>query len=194
MPSGTRAAAGVAEGVGSGHAPTVHTGTPLAPRLLDISRDAAARASAAAPGSKEELEACLVAILCAHAAIEASLNEAIEYAEYASPSSGLQQWWEDREALRTEVKWADLIEHRTGTRPAPGSRERNGIVQLSGDRNLIAHGRGVKQAGGRKGVSGPPVTRRGGITKVQAHFDAMRAAERVRDAEAAISLIPTAPL
>jgi hypothetical protein len=169
------------------YGPTVEIGTPLAPRLLAAAQSAVGRASAAEPGQNDELEACLVAILAAHAAIEASLNEAVEY----RADKALMEWWDDREPLRLEAKWADLIERITGDRPAWGSAVRNGIVRLNRDRNLIAHGRGVKHEDrGRLGVSGPPIARRGGIAAVRAHFDSRRAAKRVVDAEAAIALVP----
>ena len=128
MPKRRHAAAGVAPGSAVGHGAMVHTGTPLAPRLLDIARDAAGRAASATAGSNDELDGCLVAILCGHAAVEARLNETVEY---SSPSPALLQWWDDREALKLEAKWTDLVERQTGTRPTPGSKVRNGIVRRS---------------------------------------------------------------
>src|SRR5262245_49831994 len=52
-------------------------GTSLGPLLLDEAKDAANESSAAstAGDANVELRRCLVAILCAHAAVEAQMNE-----------------------------------------------------------------------------------------------------------------------
>jgi hypothetical protein len=158
----------------------VETGTSLSPRLLDIASEAASQATAAAPGSPDELHACLVAILCAHAALEARMNQA---------GDGLGEWWEDRERMPTTLKWADLVERLAGVRPLEGTAVRQAVTRLTLDRNRIAHFRGVPMPDGRVRVSGPPDKARGGITRVQAYFDAARAVERLQDAKTAIEAI-----
>jgi hypothetical protein len=163
----------------------VETGTPLAPRLLEIATRSAAQAAKASPGTNDELHACLVAILCAHAALEARLNEA---------GDPLGEWWEDRERQPVEAKWADLVERLTGNRPVRSTLVRRSVARLTKDRNLIAHFRGVPIRGpglrGRKvRVSGPPDKSRGGITQVRAYFDAKCAGERVLDANEAIEAL-----
>ncbi len=173
--------AGVAEGIGviNNHA-TVETGTPLAAGLLAIAEEAVARSKGAEPGSNDELHACLVAVLCAQAALEARMNEA---------AGGLGEWWDDRERQPVELKWADLVERLTGARPLRRSPVRAAVARLTVDRNRIAHFRGVPMPDGRVRVSGPPDKARGGITQVRGYFDTTRAARRLEDAKKAMEAL-----
>jgi hypothetical protein len=172
--------AGVAEGIGVANDATVETGTPLAVGLLAIAEEAVVRSNRANPGSNDELHACLVAVLCAHAALEARMNEAAE---------GLGEWWDDRERQPVELKWADLVERLTGARPLRRSAVRAAVARLTVDRNRIAHFRGVPMPDGRVRVSGPPDKRRGGITQVRGYFDTTRAAGRLEDAKKAMEAL-----
>lgn len=178
----TRVPAVLPRGLGEAFAPSVETGTPLAPRLLAIASAAVSQATAATPASTDELDGCLVGILCAHAALEARMNQAGE---------SLGEWWERRERKPPEVKWADLVQRLTGVRPS--RRHQKAVGRLAADRNAIAHFRGVRMPDGRVRWSGPPDKARGGITRVQAHFDAARAADRLQDARTAIEAIVEAP-
>jgi hypothetical protein len=167
------------------HGVSVLIGTPLTERLLGIAEEATAQAKAelAMPAderSNGELQGCLVAILCAHAALEARMNEV--GAEH-------DEWWADRERLGFEQKWADLVDRHTGTRPLRGSTVRNAVKRLHKDRNLIAHFRGVPVPGHGLRVSGPPVSARGGGSEVRAYFNAERAADRLADARRAIEAL-----
>ena len=174
------APAGVASGTGLASDPTLETGTPLSPGLLEIASLSVMQSAAAAPGSNDELHGCLVAILCAHAALEARMNEAAD---------GLGEWWDDRERQPVELKWADLVERLGGTRPLRRSPVRAAVARLTLDRNRIAHFRGVPMPDGRIRVSGPPDKTRGGITQVRGYFDTTLAAKRLEDAKKAIEAL-----
>ncbi len=172
--------AGVAEGIVVADALTVETGTPLAAGLLAIAEEAVARSKEVEAGSNDELHACLVAILCAQAALEAQMNEEAE---------GLGEWWDDRVRQPIELKWADLVERLTGARPLRRSPVRAAVARLTVDRNRIAHFRGVPMPDGRVRVSGPPDKTRGGITQVRGYFDTTRAARRLEDAKKAMEAL-----
>jgi len=140
------ASAGIAEGIGFADDATVETGTPLSPGLLEIASLSVMQSASATRGSNDELHGCLVAILCAHAALEARMNEAAD---------ALGEWWDDRERQPVELKWADLVERLTGARPLRRSPVRAAVARLTKDRNRIAHFRGVPMPDGRVRVSGP---------------------------------------
>jgi hypothetical protein len=160
-------------------------GTSLSPRLMAV---AGASASAAAqPGAdgNAQLEQCLVAILCAHAAIEAEMNEV---------GDGLDPvWWAPRERWQPEPKWCALMEQRHGVKPRRSHPGRKAVRRLSVDRNRVAHFRGVPMSDGSLAVAGPPVEDRGGIGPVRASFDAARAAGAVADATLAIDALHAPP-
>jgi hypothetical protein len=161
-------------------------GTSLGPRLLEEAANAASlSAAAAASGDPEqrnaELQSCLVAILCAHAAVEAQMNEVGEVTD--------RIWWATKERMKVERKWVALAERRTGTKPPRSDPPRKAVRLLTIDRNLVAHFRGLKQRDGSYKVPGPPVTAKGGISPVRAYFDAARAQRAVADAEEAFKAL-----
>jgi hypothetical protein len=160
-------------------------GTSLGPRLLEEAVEAAAESQDAAetadPDPNTELQRCLVAILCAHAAVEAQMNEVGDAVDPA--------WWATHERMRIERKWVALAHKRTGTKPPRSDPARKALRRLTSDRNLVAHFRGLKQPDGSFAVSGPPVKDRGGISPVRAYFDAARAKAAVDDAHEAFKAL-----
>jgi hypothetical protein len=142
------------------------------------SQDAANRAD---PDPNAELQQCLVAILCAHAAVEAQMNDVGDAMDPV--------WWATRERLQIERKWVVLAHKRTGTRPPRSDPARKAVHRMTIDRNLVAHFRGLKQPDGSYAVSGPPVEHRGGISPVRAYFDAARAMAAVADAQEAFKAL-----
>jgi hypothetical protein len=165
--------------------------------LREIAR-AAAEASEAAVGADQdkELEHALVAILAADAAVEAALNERVEYA-YDLP---LTEWWKvlrvappgdtwrrPRQLWPLPLKWAALVADLTKGLADPTVQEE--LRELSDTRNLVAHGRGVEHADGRKGMSGPTAGP-DGKTLIRTTYNAECARRSVDQAEAAIAMIP----
>jgi hypothetical protein len=147
-------------------------GTSLGPRLLE---------EAAVSDPNVELQRCLVAILCAHAAVEAQMNEVGDALDPA--------WWATQERQPIERKWVALAQKRTGMKPPDDDPARIAVRRLSTDRNLVAHFRGLRQPDGSYVVSGPPVEDRGGISPVRAYFDAARAKAAVDDAGEAFKVL-----
>jgi hypothetical protein len=160
-------------------------GTSLGPRLLNEAIEAAAQskdsADTANPDPNTELQRCLVAILCSHAAVEAQMNEVGDAVDPA--------WWATHERMPIERRWVALANKRNGTRPPRSDPTRKAVRRLTTDRNLVAHFRGVKQQDGSFAVSGPPVKARGGISPVRAYFDAARAKAAVDDANEAFKAL-----
>src|SRR3990172_8013091 len=153
----TEAHAGTASAVGQAFDATVRIsdyaeasiGTSLAPRLMAVAMEAAVAAGDLRADPNARLERCLVAILCAHAALEADMNEVGDELD--------REWWAARERWKVERKWAALIEKRSGTKPPRGAPARKAVKRLTIDRNRVAHFRGVPQRGGSIAVAGPPV-------------------------------------
>ncbi len=88
-------------------------GTSLGPRLFEEAVEAAAESRDAAEtviDPNTELQRCLVAILCAHAAVEAQMNEVGDALDSA--------WWATQERQAIERKWIALAQKRTGKEPA----------------------------------------------------------------------------
>lgn len=160
-------------------------GTSLGPRLLEEAERAAAASRAAAAAAEAdpniELQSCLVAILCAQAAVEAQMNEVGEALDSA--------WWATQERQPIERKWLALCQKRTRMKPDPDDPARSAVRRLSIDRNLVAHFRGLRQPDGLYVVSGPPVEDRGGISPVRAYFDPARAMAAVDDAHEAFKAL-----
>lgn len=161
----------------------VRIGTRLEADFLVEARAAAQRASRASKspeGLGEETRGCILAVLVAHAAIEAFINQ--EGADRASA------WWEQAERDRVQVdgKWRHLAA-LVGADPRRGSGWYQGVRGLTFDRNLVAHYKGVPQPGGLA-LSGPPVSTRGraNISPVRAYFNAPRARLNVERAVLAI--------
>ena len=157
-------------------------GTDLGPRLLAEARRAAAESQAATenPGGdgNDELQKCLVAILCAQAAVEAQMNAVGDALD--SP------WWATQERCRIGLKWRTLAERRFGAKPPRSDPTYKAVLRLTRDRNLVAHFRGLLQPDKSYAVAGSPVTSRGGISPVRAYFDAARAKGAVAAAELAL--------
>ncbi len=139
--------------------------------------------AAAGPVSNEELEACLVAVLCAHAALEGTMNEVGDVTDAA--------WWATQERRRPfEGKWAALVAKRSkAAAPSKGDPAWDAVCRLTWDRNQVAHFRGLRQADRTFQTSGPPVEGRGGISPIRAYFDAAKAHAAVADAEEAIKAL-----
>jgi hypothetical protein len=160
-------------------------GTSLGPRLFQEAVEAAAESQDAAerpdPDPNTQLQRCLVAILCAHAAVEAQMNEVGDALDPA--------WWATCERLPIERKWVALAHQRTGKRPPRSDPARTAVRRLTFDRNLVAHFRGLRQPDGSYAVSGPPVEDRGGISPVRAYFDAARAKAAVGHADEAFKAL-----
>lgn len=156
-------------------------GTSLGPRLLAEAVKAAAESQDAAETAESdpntELQRCLVAILCAHAAVEAHMNEVGDALDPA--------WWGTWERQNIEVKWVAMTKKRTDAEPPKDDPVRSAVRRLRLVRNMLAHFKGVEQADGSIAVSGPPVEDRGGISPVRAYFDAARAKTAVADADEA---------
>jgi hypothetical protein len=157
--------------------------TPLSPILLAEATRSAARAREARNAGRleDELPPALVAILCAHAAVEAAVNAEAFRLDPA--------WLTANERQSIDAKWAWIVERRTGQPPPTDRGPRQKLRSLTGDRNLIAHFRGVPQPGGGTSVMGPPDSRRGGISRVRSYFDADRAERAVAEATIAIAAI-----
>lgn len=158
-------------------------GTPLNPQLLAEARFAVDRARQANTAGQwsDVLAPTLAAILCAHAAVEAAVNAEANRVDSA--------WFGANEKLSLEEKWSWVVKQRTGRSPAKGHGPGQSLRRLCIDRNLIAHFKGVRQPGGGTSVVGPPDTSHGGITRVRAYFNAVRAERALADAESAISEI-----
>ena len=160
-------------------------GTSLGPRLLEEAVEAAAESKDAAEWPEADpntqLQRCLVAILCAHAAVEAQMNEVGDALDAA--------WWATQERMPIERKWLSLVRKRTGTRPRQGDPALSAVRRLTTDRNLVAHFRGLKQPDGSFALAGPPVEDRGGISPIRAYFDAARAMAAVEDAHEAFKAL-----
>jgi hypothetical protein len=157
-------------------------GTSLGPRLFAAATGAAEKCESAAGSddpdrSNEQLEQCLVAILCAHAAVEAQMNEVGNVVDAA--------WWATQEKRWTMAKWDALAAARAARGSVPGdpTGAREAFERLNADRNYIAHFRGVPREDGSLSVVGPPVIDKGGISVVRAYFDADRARQAITDAE-----------
>jgi len=167
------------------------TGTSLGPRLLAEAHRAAAESAAATgweartddPGEtpNDELQKCLVAILCAHAALEAQMNDVGDAIDPA--------WWAGLERTPMWKKWRCLMERHQGTKPPRSDPTYKAVLRLSSDRNSVAHHRGLRQSDGTYARAKAPDTARRGITFVRAHFDAARARAAVDDAEAAFRVL-----
>src|SRR4051812_12917668 len=147
-------------------------GTALAPRLLGAARRAAADAirASAGPLSNEELEACLVAVLTAHAAVEAAMNEVGEVTDAA--------WWANWQPKSIDQKWSALVERRRDAEILEDDPGLLAVKRLQWDKNQVAHFRGLRQLDNSYEVAGPPVEDRGGISPLRAYFDARRASDR----------------
>jgi hypothetical protein len=157
--------------------------TPLSPVLLAEAARSAARAREARDAGRleDELPPALVAILCAHAAVEAAVN-----AEAFRLDPG---WLKANERQSIDAKWSWVVERRTGQPPRADQGPRQKLRRLTSDRNLIAHFRGVRQPDGGTSVMGPPDSRRGGISRVRSYFDADRAERAIADAAVALEAI-----
>jgi hypothetical protein len=159
------------------------SGTQLGPPLLAEARLAVDRAREAKSAGRwqDELGPTITAILCAHAGVEATVNGEANRLD--------QVWFAANEKLSLEDKWSWVIQQLTGRSPAKGGGPGQSLRRLCADRNLIAHFKGVRQPGGVTSVEGPPDTSYGGITRVRAHFNAVRAERSLVDAKRAISAI-----
>jgi hypothetical protein len=163
--------------------PDVQTGTALSPHLLAEARLAVVRAQLANSAGRwqDELGPTLAAILCAHAAVEAAVNDEANRLDSV--------WFTANERLPLEEKWSRVVKQRTGQPPQNAGGPRQSLLRLDNDRNLIAHFKGVPQSNGRVSVTGPPVRRRGGISRVRSYFGAVRAERALADAESAIAAV-----
>jgi len=127
-----------------------------------------------------ENQAAIAAIMLALAAVEAFTNFEWEDRDSA--------WLAAHKRKSLDFKWAALMKSVTGTSPPSGGGLRNRLRSATGDRNLVAHYRGVPMR--KLGVvrSGPPArSRRGNISQVRAYFTAARAERDVRTAWDAIT-------
>ena len=160
-------------------------GTSLGPRLLAEAVKAAAESQDAAETAESdpntELQRCLVAILCAHAAVEAHMNEV---GNALDPT-----WWAPLERKNIVRKWVAITKKRTDAEPPDDDSVLLAVGRLTAVRNMLAHFKGVEQADGSIAVSGPPVDDRGGISPVRAYFDAVRAKIAAADAREAFGAL-----
>jgi hypothetical protein len=160
-------------------------GTDLAPRLLAEANRAAAESRAAVndpdADPDDQLQKCLVAILCAAAAVEGQMNSVGDALDAA--------WWKTQEPRRFLEKWKALAERRTGQPIPDDDPTLAAVARLNRDRNQVAHFRGLRQPDDTFQRSGPPVDDRGGISPVRAYFDANRASAAIADAEEAFAAL-----
>lgn len=110
---------------------SMRVGTSLGPRLLVVATEAAHRSIAARDSGhpdrrNEELEQCLVAILCAQAAVEAQMNQVADAID--------ADRWERHRWNSFPTKWAVLAEMRQREPEATES-----VRELNDARNLVAH-------------------------------------------------------
>jgi hypothetical protein len=157
-------------------------GTSLGPRLLAEAHRAAAESAAAAEvgyagDPNDRLQKCLVAILCAQAAVEAQMNEVGELVDAA--------WWAKLERRSLAEKWRALAEKRTATKLRDDDPTLAAVLRLNDDRNQVAHHRGLRQPDRSYIRSGAPVVAQGGVSPIRAYFDEQRAQGAVDDAEKA---------
>lgn len=158
--------------------------TSLATPLLEAARESSATA-VAAPW-QDALQPSIVAILCAGTALEAATNW---YATEGDPAwlALVGPSGEPNEQLPPDDKWRGWIQHRTGSPPSKTLLAR--VRDLTGDRALIGHDRGLKGPGGARVYQWPPTKKRAGISRTRAYFDAVRAARHVTTAEEAIEVL-----
>ena len=98
-------------------------------------------------------------------------------------------WWSTQERRPLLEKWLNLGEKRSNETLPADDPALMAVRRVSQERNRVAHFRGVPQEDGSIAVAGPPVTARGGISPVRAHFDAALARAVVVDAEAAFEAL-----
>ncbi len=121
-----------------------------------------------------------MAVLCAHAAIEAFVNRE---AEARLPT----EEWMAPEKENLPQKWMSLVLRLTRDELRMGQGLGQDIKRLEADRNLIAHFKGVRNRSGKPEFRQPPVAKQGGITAVRAYFDADRAGVALHTARAVMA-------
>ena len=130
----------------------------------------------------DENRQTLVAILCAHAAIEAFTNQEGSVRDQAR--------WEADEAAKKQLvdKWCGLVERLSGAVPSQGQGAAQKLKMLDDERNSIAHYKGFKLPGGTRAFASAPTSTPdlGNISGFRAYYRAGKANTAVATAWAVI--------